>query len=183
MSDWRLSDRTFGLAVAGHGLVFVGFLQPWIAGQFGSRDRLSGLDLARLTDSLIEHGLAGEALTLPVTRVLLTSIPLAAANALLLLTLGRVQLLPTNLTRQFTLVLALPAIAVSALVLPLAVVAAADGSVIDGPGFGLFLMLGGAAMAIAAWWLTRPPSAVTTGPIEADAGEPAVEPIEAGRSR
>lgn len=147
-----------GGAALGHGLIFVGFLQPWVAGQFGARDRLSGLDLARLTDGLIDHGVAGDALSLPITRALLFALPLAAANALLLLALGRLGLLPSAHARHLALLLALPAAAIALAATALLLVAATEDGVVDGPAFGLLLVAAGAALAVAAWRLAGEPA-------------------------
>jgi hypothetical protein len=140
-----------GLAVAGHGLVLVGFFQPWVAGQFGARERLTGLDLVRITDGLIDHGLAGDALTLPITRVLLLAVPVAAANALLLLSLGRLQLIPRAHARHLALLLTLPVALVVLATHGLLLVSSGDESVIDGPAFGIFVATAGALLAVASW--------------------------------
>jgi hypothetical protein len=144
-----------GLAALGHGLVIAGFLQPWVAGQFGARDRLSGLDLVRITDGLIDHGLAGDALTLPITRVLLLGVPVAAANALLLLALGRIGLIQRQHARHLAALLALPAAAVVLAAHALLILAAADGGIVDGPAYGLFVATGGAILAASSWLLER----------------------------
>lgn len=147
-----------GIAALGHGLVFIGFLQPWVAGQFGARDRLSGLDLARVTDGLIDHGLAGDALTLPVTRVLLFGLPVVAANALLILTLAHAGLLNRHHARHLAGALAVPAFLVAAIALLLLILTAVGDGVVDGPAFGVVLVATGALLAIGAWFLEFHPS-------------------------
>lgn len=146
-----------GVAALGHGLVFVGFLQPWVAGQFGARERLSGLDLARVTDGLIDHGLAGEALTLPITRLVLFALPVIAANALLLLTLAQVGVIERSHARHLAFALAIPAVLVAALALVLLVLTASGDGVVDGPAFGLLLVAAGALLAAGSWFLEYRP--------------------------
>lgn len=153
MRSVRRSTLATGMAVLGHGMVFVGFLQPWVAGQFGARERLSGLDLARVTDGLIDHGLAGDALTLPLTRVLLFGLPVIAANALLLLALGRARILERSHARHLAFALAIPAALVAVVALVLLVLTATGDGVVDGPAFGILLVAAGALLAVGAWLL------------------------------
>ena len=153
-------------AGVGHGMVFFGFLQPWVAGQFGARDRLSGLDLVRITDGLIDHGLAGDVLTLPVTRVLLFAVPIAAANALLLLVLARVGIMERAHARHLVSALALPTAFVVIVAHVLLVLAARGDSVIDGPAFGLLVTTAGALLAAGSWSIERRPSRAPTQVIE-----------------
>lgn len=144
-----------GLAAVGHGMVFVGFLQPWVAGQFGARDRLSGLDLARLTDGLIDHGLASDALALPITRLLLFAVPVVAANAVLLLALSRGGLIERAHARHLASALAIPTAIVVIVAHALLILAARGDSVIDGPAFGLMVTTVGAMLALGSWWIER----------------------------
>ena len=147
-----------GVAALGHGMVFVGFLQPWVAGQFGARDRLSGLDLARVTDGLIDHGLAGDALALPITRVLLFAVPIAAANALVLLALARTGVIGRSHARRLALALAVPGALVALVAHVLLMLAATtENGVVNGPAFGLFVVTAGAAIATGASLLERTP--------------------------
>jgi hypothetical protein len=162
-----------GIAGVGHGLVFVGFLQPWVAGQFGARDRLSGLDLVRITDGLIDHGLASDVLTLPITRVLLFAVPVAAANALLLLVLARVGLMERAHARHLVSALALPTAFVVIVAHALLILAARGDSVIDGPAFGLIVTTAGALLAAGSWAIERGPSPVAAPPIGAPASSAA----------
>lgn len=169
-------DRTnvaTAAAALGHGMVFVGFLQPWVAGQFGARDRLSGLDLARITDGLIDYGLAGEALTLPITRFVLFALPVAAANALLLLALGWLGLLAPAHARHLGLALAVPVALVAFTAHGLLLLSATvDNGVVEGPAFGLFVMTAGALIAAASWWIARDPGDAAAPP----AVQPGVQP-------
>jgi hypothetical protein len=142
-------------AALGHGMVFVGFLQPWVAGQFGARDHLSGLDLARITDGLIDYGLAGEAFTLPITRFVLFALPVAAANALLLLALGWLGLIAPTHTRHVALTLAVPVALVALVAHALILIAATENRVVDGPAFGIFVMTAGALIACGAGLIAR----------------------------
>ena len=144
-----------GLAAVGHGLMFAGFLQPWVAGQFGARDRLSGLDLARFTDGLIDHGLAGETLTLPVTRALLFAIPVIAANALLILALAHGGLIERSHARHLILALTVPVTLIAGVAFGLLLVTALEGGIVDGPAYGLGVVLLGAVLAITSWLIER----------------------------
>ena len=155
------SRRATGIAAVGHGLVFLGFLQPWVAGQFGARERLSGLDLVRLTDGMIGYGLAGDALALPITRIALIAVPVAAANALLLLGLGYIGLIKQRHAHHLALALTIPAAAITVISLTLLLITAREGGIIDGPAFGLFIMAVGASLAIGAWRLAIDRSAHT----------------------
>jgi hypothetical protein len=175
MRSVRHSALGTGVAAAGHSLVFIGFLQPWVAGQFGARDRLSGLDLARVTDGLIDHGLAGDALTLPVTRVLLFGLPVVAANALLLLALAHGGLLDRRHARHLAGALAIPAFLVAAIALVLLVLTAAGDSVVDGPAFGVVLVAAGALLAIGVWLLELRPT-LAAAPAGAEAAPPGSDP-------
>jgi hypothetical protein len=163
-------DRTnvaTAAAALGHGMVFVGFLQPWVSGQFGARDRLSGLDLARITDGLIDYGLSGEALTLPITRFVLFALPVAAANALLLLALGRLGLIAPAHARHVALALAVFVALVTLVAHALLLLATADDGVVEGPAFGIFVMTAGALIAVGAWLIahgrTQPATQPSTG--------------------
>jgi hypothetical protein len=164
MPSVRRSTLGTGIAALGHGLVFIGFLQPWAAGQFGARDRLSGLDLARVTDGLIDHGLAGDALTLPVTRLLLFGLPVVAANALLILALAQFGLLERQHARHIAVLLAIPALLIAGAALVLLLLTAAGDGVVDGPAFGIVLVAAGALLAGAAWLIERPPRAASAAP-------------------
>ena len=163
-------------AAVGHGMVFVGFLQPWVAGQFGARDRLSGLDLARITDGLIDYGLAGEALTLPITRFVLFALPIAAANALLLLALGSLGLIAPMHARHLAFALAVVVALVALLTHALLLLAAAEGGVVDGPAFGIFVMTAGALIAGAAWLIARGPTHAATLPGAQPGARPGTRP-------
>ncbi len=163
----RRATVASALSALGHGMIFVGFLQPWVAGQFGARDRLSGLDLARVTDGLIDHGLAGDALTLPVTRVLLFAVPVIAANALLMLVLGHVRILERTHARHVAFALAIPAALIALIALALLGLTASSDGVVDGPAFGVLLVAAGALLATGAWLLEyRPSRRRTPAPIE-----------------
>ena len=144
-----------GAAALGHGLALTGFLLPWVVGQFGVRQQLSGLDLTRLAGSLISQGLAGEILALPIARVALLLVPLAAANALVLLALIRIRLLPPRTAQRLAFWFAVPIALVSFAGLALVLVSVGDGSVIAGPGLGLPLAIAGSLLALASIALPR----------------------------
>jgi hypothetical protein len=163
MASARRASLAGGIAAVGHGMMFAGFLQPWVAGQFGARDRLSGLDLVRITDGLIDHGLAGDALTLPITRVLLFAIPVAAANGLLLLALAWAGLIERAHARHLASALAIPTALVVVTAHILLILAARGDTVIDGPAFGLLVTTAGALLAVGSWWIERRPAAATAG--------------------
>jgi len=145
MAAARSPSLAFGAAAAGHGLTLAGFLLPWVVGEFGVRQQLSGLDLARLAGDTLTEGLAGATLALTISRVVLLLVPLAAANALALLLAHQIGVLSRPSAHRAAFLLALPVLAIGLTGLLLVLVSI--GGVISSPGLGLLLVIAGAALA------------------------------------
>lgn len=144
------------VAALGHALALVGFAQPWVVGEFGAREQFSGLDLTRVASDLVAQGPAGATLALPISAAVLLLVPLAAANALVLLAAHRGGVLSRTAAHRAAALLALPIAAVAALGLVLVVLSMGEGSLIDRPGVGLPLVVTGAVLALVS--LSRPVS-------------------------
>ena len=155
MTQVRLPRVAIGAAGVGHGLALVGFIQPWIVGQFGVRDRLSGLDLTRLAGELLTDGLAGEIFALQISRLVLLLVPLAAVNALALLAATRIGALSHHTAHRVAVLLAIPIALVAVASLLLVLVSTGDDSVLDRPDFGLVIVIAGATLALGSAALTR----------------------------
>lgn len=154
------SPRTgAGAALLGHGLALAGFLQPWVVGQFGAREQLTGLDLTRLAGDAFSQGIAGDMLTIPVARIVLLVVPLSAANALALLLSIRLGLLPSSVAHRAAAWLAAPIAMVSGVGICLVALSMNDGPILAGPGLGIMLVTGGALLAAASLWLAGPRAA------------------------
>ena len=154
----RIATRA---AALGHGLILAGFFLPWVVGQFGARDQLSGLDLARLAGDAISHGLAADALALPITRVALLLVPLAAVNALLVLAAMYSGALSVPHAQRLAAWLAAPVAAVALIAIALVLISIGDGEILAGPGIGLPLVLLGASLVLVPALLLRSPSEAT----------------------
>lgn len=135
------------LAATGHVVVLVGFVLPWVAGEFGARSELSGLALARLADGLATSGATGDALTMPVARIVLLLVPLAAANALLLMALARLGVIRRDTARRGAMVLAMLMTVTGATALVLLSLGTRESTIIAGPALGLYVTMAGAGMA------------------------------------
>ena len=159
MTAARSPRFAFGAAALGHGLALAGFLQPWVVGQFGAREQLSGLDLARLAGGVITHGLAGEILALAVSRFALLLVPLAAANALVLLGAIALGALNHGTAHRASVWLAVPIVLVSLVGLAVVLLSMGDGSVLRRPGIGLLVVILGASLVIASTALSTPVAA------------------------
>lgn len=157
MAVGRAPSIANGAAAVGHGLALVGFLLPWVVGQFGVRQQLSGLDLARLAGDAITEGLAGETLALSISRVVLLLVPLAAANALALLGASHIGAISHGAAHRAAVFLALPVVAIALTGLTLVLLSLDDG-VLGAPGYGLLAVIAGGTLAIASGRLARPPT-------------------------
>jgi hypothetical protein len=155
MAVGRSPSIVNGAAAAGHGLALLGFALPWVVGQFGVRQQLSGLDLARLAGDAITEGLAGATLALSISRIVLLIIPLAAANALALLAASHVGVLSHRTVHRAAVLLALPVVAIALTGLTLVLLSLGDG-VISAPGYGLLAVIAGGTLAIASVFFARP---------------------------
>ena len=144
-----------GAAATGHGLALVGFVQPWVVGQFGGRDRLSGLDLTRLAGELLTNGLAGQILALPISRIVLLLVPLAAVAALALLAATRIGVLDHHRAHRIAVLLAVPIALVALVSLLLFLLPISDDSVLNRPDFGLVIVIVGATLTLGSASLTR----------------------------
>jgi len=153
MAAARSPSLAFGAAAAGHGLALAGFLLPWVVGEFGVRQQLSGLDLARLAGDTLTEGLAGATLALTISRVILLLVPLAAANALALLLAHRLGVLSRPSAQRAAVLLALPVLAIGLTGLLLVLVSI--GGVLSAPGFGLLLVVAGATLALGSSLIPR----------------------------
>lgn len=147
MTAGRSPSIQFGAAAFGHGLALTGFMLPWIVGEFGVRQQLTGLDLTRLAGDTITDGLAGDTLALPLARLVLLLIPLAAANALVLLVANRVGALSHTVAHRAAVLLAVPIVSIALVGLALVLVSIGDG-VLTGPGFGLVIVIAGGVLVV-----------------------------------
>ncbi len=135
------------LAAAGHLVILAGFALPWATGEFGARSEFSGVALVRLAEGIMETGLADGTFAMPLARLVLILVPLAAANALLLLILARLRALNRDTARRCAVALAVPVGVTALSALTLLVIAARGSMVLDGPALGLYVTIAGAAMA------------------------------------
>ena len=141
------------IAAAGHALVLVAFLLPWVGGEFGPRATLSGLSLARLAGDAAANDLGGHGASALALRVALFAVPVLAVDALAMLGGGSRLGFSTAALHRAAVLFALPVAAVAAATGAVTLSAARSSTLIDGLEVGWYLLVVGVAVTLSSAWI------------------------------
>ena len=141
------------IAAAGHALVLIAFLLPWVGGEFGPRATLSGLSLARLAGDAAANDLGGHGASALALRVALFAVPVLAVDALAMLGGGSRLGFSTAALHRAAVLFALPVAAVAAATGAVTLSAARSSTLIDGLEVGWYLLVVGVAVTLSSAWI------------------------------